>query len=623
LCGIIAAAGRDLPAGILEKARAVQIHRGPDGNSSLRQTCGEYVVDLAHQRLAIIDLSAAGLQPMNSASANSNVIFNGEIYNYREIRDALRARGVIFRTESDTEVMLEAIETFGIEQAHQMFNGMWAFVLLQKKERRLIVSRDRFGVKPLYYLKYNERIYFASEIKTLLQMVDQRLKVNHVAVERFIAQSQMDYDEETFFAGIRKIPAGHYAQIDLAAHRLDVKLAKYWTLSVDETGPTTVDVAVEEIRALLTDAVRIRLRSDVPVGALVSGGVDSSAIAAVMHESLPRTSNVNFFGAVSDDPRFDESRFMDAVAGFLGRQVQKVRLSFGPQDALNLIETALWHNDEPFGNFTPVAKYLLMQRARELGITVILSGQGADEIFCGYLKYLGFHVQALLRQHRYAEVARSVFGFWRQGTVLSQFNYADAKRYVPGFLRHVRNVRGPALREIAPLRLGLNGSGDVREYQICDVERFSVPVLTHWEDRMSMAWSREIRNPFLDYRLVQAAVRLPMNLKLRGGWTKYVLRRAIDETLPHEITWRRDKQGFSTPIGEWLKQDLVTSVLGKFSEDALIFRTGLLDRHALLDVYSAYRRQPHDKGAIRFTEIFNPLVLEMWMQKFADHLQLA
>src|SRR4029453_8509525 len=164
------------------------------------------------------------------------------------------------------------------------------------------------------------------------------------------------------------------------------------------------------------------------VGALVSGGVDSSAIAAAMYASLPRESSLNLFGAVSDDRRFDESPFMDAVAAHLGREVQKVQLSFGPRDALSLLEVAIWHNDEPFANFTPVAKYLLMQRARELGITVILSGQGADEIFCGYLKYFGFYVQSLLRQRRYFDAAQGVLGFWRQGTVLNQFNYADAKR---------------------------------------------------------------------------------------------------------------------------------------------------------------------------------------------------
>lgn len=625
MCGVIAVVSRSISKGCVAAALTSQRHRGPDGQGLLIESAGAWQLAIAHQRLAVIDLTAAAAQPMASRSGDCVVAFNGEIYNYREIRETLKERGVEFRTDSDTEVLLEAIVQFGVHEALRLFNGMWAFIIFNRRTRTLHVSRDRFGVKPLYYFQGPEGIYFASEIKALLELVGKRFKVNATVVEHFIAQSQVDYDNSTFFEGIYKVPPGHYASIDLHRDVLSLKHRRYWNLNAFDATPITLDEAVEQTRWLLRDAVRIRLRSDVPVGALVSGGIDSSAIAAAMCAILPRDANLNLFGAISDDIRFDESPFMDAVGGHLGKKVEKVRLAFEPQEAMNLLDEAIWHNDEPFGNFTPVAKYLLMERAREMGITVILSGQGADETYCGYLKYLGFYLQSMVRGGHYFEAMRALWAFWRRGTVLRQFNYADAKRYLPSRLRRKgADIRGEALKalHVRPLELGLGATSEIRERQVLDVERYSVPVLLHWEDRMSMTWSREIRNPFLDYRLVQHAVSLPPRLKLSRGWTKYTLRLAIEDELPPEITWRRDKQGFSNPISEWLKHDLAGKVEECFAPDGLVFRSGLLDRQSALSIFSLYRQQPHDRGGVRFTEVFNPLVLELWMRRFATYLQI-
>lgn len=605
---------------MLEAMRRQQ-HRGPDGSGLLHEEVGDRTISLAHQRLAIIDLSNAARQPMESHSGDCVLIFNGEIYNYREMRDGLRARGVEFRTESDSEVLLQALEFDGVERTHKALNGMWAFVLLNRRTRTLLVSRDRFGVKPLYYYLDSSRLYLASEIKVLLQLVGRRLNVNAALVERFLAQSQVDYDNDTFFESIYKVPAGHYAQIDLSRPILSLGFTRYWRMDLEDSPSVPLSSIIEQTRSLLDDAVRIRLRSDVRVGALVSGGIDSSAIAGIMQCNLAGGENLNLFGAVSGDPRFDESRYMDAVARHLGKEVHKVQLEFSPESTMELIEKSLWHNDEPFGNFTPVATYLLMKRARDLGITVILSGQGADEAFCGYLKYVGFHLQSEMRSGRLVGVMRSLFDFWRQGTVLNQFNYADAKRYLAaGFRGRDVDVRGPALRGLAALDLGLGASNDVRRRQVLDIERFSIPVLTHWEDRMSMAWSREIRNPFLDYRLVEVAVRAPTNFKLMRGWTKYPLRRAVEDVLPPEVTWRRDKMGFTTPIGEWLKNDLEGNVRDCLAPDSHVVRSGMLNHSRLMSVFETYRRQAPERGRIRFTEIWNPMVLEMWWRVFQEHL---
>jgi asparagine synthase (glutamine-hydrolysing) len=263
-----------------------------------------------------------------------------------------------------------------------------------------------------------------------------------------------------------------------------------------------------------------------------------------------------------------------------------------------------------------------MERAREHGITVILSGQGADEIFCGYRKFLGFHVQALLRAGRVLEAARDLGGFFVNRTVVTQFSFQEARRYLPGIFSSMRlSVAGEALEGFEPVAAGLPSGATLRERQIADVKRFSVPVLTHYEDRMSMAWSREVRTPFLDYRLVEAAISLPSRLKLAHGWTKYALRKAMEPLLPAPIAWRKDKQNFVNPQSEWLKTDLREAVLGIFKDpSSLIFRHRLLAQPGLIALYERYCRQPVDRGAVSFKQIFQPLALELWLRNYSRFL---
>jgi asparagine synthase (glutamine-hydrolysing) len=305
------------------------------------------------------------------------------------------------------------------------------------------------------------------------------------------------------------------------------------------------------------------------------------------------------------------------MAAHLGRPVNKVRLDIDAQSALRLLTEVCWFNDEPVGGFANVAHYLLMKRAREMGITVILSGQGADETFCGYRKFLGFHLQHLVRSGHWLQAARDLMQFWRQGTVVNQFSWHEAKRYLPRLsAASLQEVGGPALAGYTPVATGLPSRADVRARQIADVRRFSVPILTHYEDRMSMAWSREVRTPFLDYRLVEAAIAMPVGLKLNSGWTKYVLRKAMQPLLPDRITWRRDKQNFVNPQSEWLKRELRPAVLDIFHGDSMIFKLGLLARAPLVALYERYCQQASEGGIVSFKEIFQPLALEMWLRNY-------
>ncbi len=623
MCGVFGIiSDRAIEPGLLKLAEAIQLHRGPDAQSVETLSVGGWQVGLAHQRLAVIDLSPAGTQPMRSPSGRSLIVYNGEVYNYLELRAELQSRGVVFRTATDTEVIAAACEEYGVENALGRMNGMWAFAWIDLSHSRIVIARDRFGVKPMYLYQRDGMLAFGSEIKTLVRALRLRCDVNVRTVATFLRALHLDTSAETFFAGIVKLPAGHYAELDLRAPQLRPQIRRYWSLGKDAGAGLTQAGGIEATRALLEDAVRLRLRSDVPVGVLLSGGLDSSAIAALASAQLSATGDLTFISAVSDDPSTDESPFIHAVARHLGRPVQEVRLSFPTDNILPLIARVTEQCDEPLGGFSCVAQNLLMERARERGVTVLLSGQGADEVFCGYRKYALFQLQALARTGHWAAAAALLGGLLRERTVLHQFNLAEARRYLPGWLNApLPDIGGPALAGVGLLCAPLAGARDVRDRQRADIESLSVPALTHWEDRNSMAWSREVRNPFLDYRVVSHGVGMPMDMKVARGWTKYVLRRAIEPLLPARIVWRRDKRGFSTPEARLLRHELRAHVEELFGANAEMVRRGLVNAAEARRRFSAFVGEgTRFAQQIASRDIFQLVSLELWLRAYRDNL---
>ena len=605
----------------LLKAQRIQQHRGPDAQGTCQHQINQWRVGLGHQRLSIIDLTETGNQPIASKDENSWIIYNGEVYNYKELRGELEKLGHHFKGQSDTEVVLAALEYWGPDEAFARFNGMWALAWLDRRNNRLVLSRDRVGIKPLHFCLENGWFYFASELKTILEMAEHKFSLNYQVVGEYLVQSLIEASTATFFEGIQKIPAASYGVVDLSAEVLKLELKTYWDLKEEQFATTSESTLIEQIRELFIDAVRLRLRSDVPVGVLLSGGIDSSSVASVMQRILGKDADLKILSAVSKDSRYDESLFIDIMSQYLNCQVRKVVLDFQPDEAFDYLEQVCWFNDEPIGSFSNVAHYLLMQKAKELGVTVILSGQGADELLCGYKKYLGFYVQALLHQGNYYKASEVLCSFWRQGTILNQFTIAEAKRYLPRYFQDTElDIRGSNLKHFVPRFVGLSPGMTVQKRQILDLETYSVPALVHYEDRMSMAWAREIRVPFLDYRLIEALIHLPPEIKLRNGWTKYIFRKAMEPYLPKQITWRKDKQGFVNPQSEWLKNELKAGVLAYFSEDSLMFKKQLVDRKNLLAKYKAYCQQEAGKGRIWFRDIFNCLSLEIWLRKFDSYI---
>jgi asparagine synthase (glutamine-hydrolysing) len=626
MCGLAGCFGRltnNTTRDAVNRMLHIQGHRGPDSTGSWSGMVDGMDVAIGLSRLKILDLSDEANQPMSSSDGRYVIVYNGEIYNYLELRSELEREGVVFRTTGDTEVILNAVIRWGSE-AFRRFNGMWALALVDRTAGILTLSRDRFGIKPLYLYSNDNALFIASEIKAILAVADTKFTVNAEAAGAFLQQNLLCTSNSTFFEGITEFPAGHWSSVRIgAAHAKKLEPCRYWTTPAERSRPVTETDLIEQVRATFIDSVRLRLRSDVPVGVLLSGGTDSSAIAGALNylSRSQEVGNIKLISAVGPTGGGEEP-FIDRMAVHLDHKVDKVQLDYSPSDTFTLLSEASWFNDEPIGSFSTVAHYLLMKRARDLGVTVLLSGQGSDEILCGYKKYLAFYIQELLMSGKLLAAASLIGRFAARGTVLRQMNYREGKRYLPTWLRlSETDIRGHALLDgRASVEVGLNRSGVIGR-QALDLERLSVPALVHYEDRMSMAMAREIRLPFLDYRLVSLLLPLPVDYKLRHGWTKWIFRRAIQTLTPDEITWRKDKQHFIVPQNEWFKRELQSSVHQILSQEWVTQRLGLIDRQRMRIRYDSYLRQGVRNRKWSFKDIFAPLALEMWARRFEPYLR--
>ena len=372
-------------------------YRGPDDE-------GYFInnnIGLAHCRLSIIDLSRAGHQPMSNEKGSIWIVYNGEIYNFLELRAELKKRGHIFKSNSDSEVIIHSYEEWG-EEAFEKFNGMWALAILDLEKKIIILSRDRFSIKPLYYATFNETFYFASEIKQLLPFL-RRKEINANVMFKFLKQGISDFSQETFFKGIYQIKPMHNLIINLPEGR--IKENKYWNYFQEEFPKNEKDV-LEKYKDLLKDAVRIRLRSDVPLGCLLSGGLDSSSIAVVANELTK--GNLNCFSAVSRDKKYSEEKFVDILIKEAKIHTKKIFLE--PKLAWEKLDEVIFHNDEPFGGFSVVAQNQILELIKkETDIVVLLSGQGGDETLAGYRKFFLFYLKEKLKKGLYLDILRELF----------------------------------------------------------------------------------------------------------------------------------------------------------------------------------------------------------------------
>lgn len=614
MCGIAGivysnGAQKTAAAAAIRRMIGLQRHRGPDGEG-FYDTEG---ASLGHCRLAIIDLSGAGHQPMTDPEGRFWITFNGEIYNYLELKTQLRGLGYRFQGQSDTEILLAAYQEWRSDCLGHL-RGMFAFAIWDEKERVLFAARDRLGIKPFHYWTDGRgKLAFASELKALLEFLPQR-RPNQRLAREFVAWDLVDHQaDETMVAGIKRLPPAHAMtwrpNTAIVFHR-------YWKLDISEqleTPPEERASLTEEFHHRFKESVLLHLRSDVPVGTCLSGGLDSSSIVCTVSDELRRQGTwrddwQHTFSACFDEPRFDERPYIKVVSAATGCRTHFV---FPSGERLREeFDNWLWHQEEPVGGCGAYSQFCVARHAREHGIKVLLDGQGADEQLAGYRKFILVYLRQLVKAGHYFRALQEAAAFFSSPAILRTSSFMDGRRYLLSSIPEVAQLWPGDLPPERPVTLGLGNSMGRRIE--ADLTRFSLPILLRVEDRNTMAFGVESRLPFVDHPFVEWLATLPADMRLRSGWTKRILRDALVGIIPEQVRTRKSKLGFETPNSEWLAGPLdnwLRSTLDNARHLAELLDLGgvkqLLSRHALGERSPATDRL-----------LFRLAIYESWARQF-------
>ena len=632
MCGIAGFTRFKRPVGNVEALLAMGdaiAHRGPDAH-------GEYLenaVGLCHRRLAIVDLSEAGVQPMHSQDQNIVLVFNGEIYNFLELREVLEASGYVFRTQTDTEVIIALYQTEG-EGFISKLNGMFAFALWDKRKQSLLLARDRVGKKPLYFYQDDSCFAFASELKALNALAatgaSLELHIRHDAIHDFFAYQYIP-DPKTIYTKVHKLEPGH----TLCVTAKGIVKRKYWDISFAQATSKTEAEYKDEIMEIISQATKQRMLADVPLGAFLSGGVDSSGIVALMATQTDdpvTTCSIGF-----DDKKFNETEFAKVVAEQYKTSHHELTVTANVKDQLKKI---VRYFDEPFADPSLVPTYFVSELARQK-VTVALAGDGGDEVFAGYEKYLRDYYENRLRGLFPEFIRRSLFAsasdvlqhsgvnlFRRAGSLLGSLAQDPAK----GFYISNSFIRDDFWRNIASTETLTKLAGyhpsqvTTDHYHASDAQDHLGKVLytdmkTYLPggilvkvDRMSMANSLEVRAPLLDYQVMEYAAKMPSSLKLNSGEKKYLLKECFKPLLPNDILYRK-KMGFSVPLASWLR-DAVREIAEQslFSPNSVV--DAFFDRDAVTKVWQEHLSGRYDHSS----PLWSLLMFSLWFENYGEAL---
>jgi asparagine synthase (glutamine-hydrolysing) len=571
IAGIISSNTNIVTREQLKKMTDALAHRGPDGQAQWINQRG--TVGLGHRRLSILDLSAAAAQPMHYLNRYS-IVYNGEIYNYIEIKEALIKKGYHFHNSSDTEVILAAYD-FWKEDCLEQFDGMFALAILDKKERIVFAARDRFGEKPFYYVANNNLFAFASEMKALwaigiAKKTDDKMLLNYLALG--YVQNGND-KEQTFFQDIYSLAPGSFLKLDTIT--LQYKTYIYWQLEKDTVQKISAEDAIEKCRELFTLSVNRRLRSDVSVGTSLSGGLDSSSILATIHHP---GNSFKTFSAIFPGFAKDESGYIKTVTQYLSKKSivnGPIEQHFTEPSALGLIrdfKTLCYHQEEPFPSSSIYAQFKVFELAHQQQTKVLLDGQGADEILAGYDKYIHWHLQQMAGKSRFLATYRE-----KQLLLKNKLSFKwGISNYLAAYLpshaaiqleqnEYLKSARQPDINKDFVLALrGREWEGihkpiitKLNDILYFNTQTMGLEELLRFADRNSMAHGVEVRLPFLSHELVQLLFTLPAGFKIHDGWTKWLLRKMMDKKLPDEIVWRKEKVGYEPPQFQWMHNEIL------------------------------------------------------------------
>ncbi len=635
MCGICGYAGDHRPE-LLEAMSSAMLHRGPDGAGTWFDRDAQ--VGLGHRRLSIIDLSEAGKQPMSNEDGTVWISFNGEIYNYKDLRGPLESKGHRFQSHTDTEVLVHLYEERGVDMLQDL-NGMFAFAIWDAKKRQLMLARDHVGIKPLYYWQDRDRIYFASEIKALLRIPGVPRELNVAAVPQYLAFLWVP-GEETLLRGIKKLEPGHY--LLWKDGRAEVR--PWFSLAYDPDESVSEAEWIEQVHDTFVRTTRRQMVSDVPLGAFLSGGLDSSSIVSCMREAYPERDITCYtvrFDAndMARDQGADDYPYAKRVAEILDVRLKSVVLK---PNVIRLLPKMIYHMDEPDADPAIFPSYLICKLAREDGTTVLLSGTGGDEVFFGYRSHVAYRTYERLKWlarfpggpllSAAVEGTTAVFG--AQNRTSRRLRKFQKGLHQTALERHlalsewssvpirdeilhgdVVDACPEARTEPACMRKyyeSFVGKGELNRHSHLLIQSFLASHNFLYTDKTSMAASIETRVPFMDVELMRLAARIPERYKLHGTTTKYVLKKAMERYLPSSVLYR-SKTGFGAPLRQWIGEDLqhpIEVLLGRKH----IEERGLFDADVVARVLDENKRDVVDHAYL----IYALLTLELWQQTYLD-----
>ncbi|MBC3765016.1 asparagine synthase (glutamine-hydrolyzing) [Neptunicella marina] len=626
ICGIVAVPEKiginDSSA--IEKMMQAMFHRGPDGKGVFRSDG----ILLGHQRLAVIDIEH-GKQPMYSADKRFALVFNGEIYNYLELRQSLTQSGIVFSTFSDTEVLLQLLIKEG-KHALNKLNGMFAFFFVDTFTGKWLAARDHFGVKPFYYANVNGKFIFASEIKALLKHPEIQAEVNQQGIGQYLT-FQFLLGQQTLFANINKLEPAHFIEGELSGAQVP---ARYWDLDFTVNEQVSEQLLHEKLTSLLEDSVKLQLRSDVPLGTYLSGGLDSSAVTAIAAGYLDAPIK-SFTGKFTEYHGFDESEYADDVARYCGANCQHIEPS--QKDFITDFNQIIYMLDEPVAGPGVFPQYRVSAEAAKQ-VKVILGGQGGDEIFGGYARYLvGYLEQALKgaifetqEEGKHLVSLESIVPnlpllkqyvpmlnqFWKEGLFESMDKrYFRLTNRAPDIQSLLSNDTLALLDQYHPFSQfesifnGANTHSYINKMTNFDLQTL-LPALLQVEDRVSMAVSLESRVPLLDKRIAELVASVPPGMKFKGGKTKALLKEVLKNKVPQNVLARKDKMGFPVPLAQWSLQGPVAEFIQDVFSSQRARQRGIFSQSALQNIGRL--------GGVGARQLWGMLCLEMWHQIYID-----
>lgn len=584
------------------------IHRGPNHGSTI--TIDN--VSLGHRRLSIIDLSEKGNQPMKYL--HYYITYNGEIYNHNELKEQLKSIGYTFTSNTDTEVILAAYDNWK-EKCLDKFRGMFAFIIYDTRENNIFVARDRFGIKPLYYWNPNENtIYFASEIKQFTAIPGWDPHLNKKMAKDFLIHGLIDHTNETMFKDIFQIRGGYYLKINTEKPiSISSSIVKWYTIKKTYLRYER-ERTISKLQDTFISSLSEHLISDVPVGSCLSGGLDSSSIVCGISTIKSKNNTMKTFTSCSTIPRYDEKKYVDTIVR--DKKIENYCVYPDYQGLISDIKNLIWQQDEPPQSSSIYAQMKVFQLAKQNNIKVMLDGQGADEIFAGYIPYFFVYLNELFINHRYIESiiqlknSYSNHKFPLQVILQNLFNTVFIKTYFSKYIVKIDNWLDISKLDTTDYNPSINIIyNDLNRKTHEHITETSLPALLHWEDRNSMSFSIEARVPFLDHRIVEIGYNTPPEDKLNNGVTKFILRESVKNIIPTEIYNRKDKMGFVTPEEIWMKENssqIIELLDQSIKNSKGIIKPGIIDK---------FTKMTNDKEPFTFL-FFRVISFGIWLEIF-------